>query len=101
MALPIDSTPAILSIYGSLRYSVGHTLYCMGFYRTALAWGPVGARLGFLILPPTVYGTLAPPSMLPRACGAMDNASAYGAEDSRFESWQARTRFLNWSKFRL
>ena len=27
-------------------------------------------------------------------CGAMDNASAYGAEDSRFESWQGRT-FLN------
>ena len=25
-----------------------------------------------------------------RACGAMDNASAYGAEDSRFESWHAR-----------
>ena len=24
-------------------------------------------------------------------CGAMDNASAYGAEDSRFESWQGRT----------
>ena len=23
-------------------------------------------------------------------CGAMDNASAYGAEDSRFESWQVR-----------
>jgi hypothetical protein len=22
------------------------------------------------------------------ACGAMDNASAYGAEDSKFESWQ-------------
>ena len=28
-----------------------------------------------------------------RACGAMDNASDYGSEDSRFESWQAR-RFL-------
>ena len=26
-----------------------------------------------------------------RACGAMDNASAYGAEDSRFESWHAQT----------
>ena len=25
-----------------------------------------------------------------RPCGAMDNASAYGAEDSRFESWQGR-----------
>ena len=25
-----------------------------------------------------------------RACGAMDNASDYGSEDSRFESWQAR-----------
>ena len=24
------------------------------------------------------------------SCGAMDNASAYGAEDSRFESWQDR-----------
>ena len=24
------------------------------------------------------------------ACGAMDNASDYGSEDSRFESWQAR-----------
>ena len=28
-----------------------------------------------------------------RACGAMDNASDYGSEDARFESWQAR-RFL-------
>ena len=27
---------------------------------------------------------------IPRSCGAMDNASAYGAEDSRFESWQDR-----------
>ena len=27
-------------------------------------------------------------------CGAMDNASAYGAEDSRFESWQGRIYFL-------
>ena len=25
-----------------------------------------------------------------RASGAMDNASAYGAEDSRFDSWLAR-----------
>ncbi len=24
------------------------------------------------------------------SCGATDNASAYGAEDSRFESWQDR-----------
>ena len=23
-------------------------------------------------------------------CGAMDNASDYGSEDSRFESWQVR-----------
>ena len=23
-------------------------------------------------------------------CGAMDNASDYGSEDSRFESWQGR-----------
>ena len=28
-------------------------------------------------------------------CGAMDNASAYGAEDSRFESWQVRYIFAN------
>ena len=27
------------------------------------------------------------------ACGATDNASDYGSEDSRFESWQARTHF--------
>ena len=27
------------------------------------------------------------------ACGAMDNASDYGSEDSRFESWQARRLF--------
>ena len=27
------------------------------------------------------------------ACGATDNASDYGSEDSRFESWQARTNF--------
>ena len=25
--------------------------------------------------------------------GAMDNASAYGAEDSRFESWRGRNYF--------
>ena len=24
------------------------------------------------------------------ACGAMDNASDYGSEESRFESWQAQ-----------
>ena len=29
-----------------------------------------------------------------RPCGAMDNASAYGAEDSRFESWQDRIFFF-------
>ena len=27
------------------------------------------------------------------ACGATDNASDYGSEDSRFESWQARMFF--------
>ena len=27
-------------------------------------------------------------------CGATDNASAYGAEDSRFESWQVRNFFI-------
>ena len=29
------------------------------------------------------------------ACGAMDNASDYGSEDSRFESWQARNVLLS------
>ena len=29
-----------------------------------------------------------------RACGAMDNASDYGSEDSRFDSWQARITFI-------
>ncbi len=29
------------------------------------------------------------------ACGAMDNASDYGSEDSRFESWQARMIFFS------
>ena len=33
--------------------------------------------------------------MSARPCGAMDNASAYGAEDSRFESWQGRTFFFS------
>ena len=28
-----------------------------------------------------------------RPCGAMDNASDYGSEDSRFESWQGRFFF--------
>ena len=28
---------------------------------------------------------------LSRPCGAMDNASDYGSEDSRFESWQGRS----------
>ena len=27
-------------------------------------------------------------------CGAMDNASDYGSEDSRFESWQVRMFFF-------
>ena len=33
-------------------------------------------------------------------CGAMDNASDYGSEDSRFESWQVRMSFyafIPWS----
>ena len=34
------------------------------------------------------------PCYTTRSCGAMDNASAYGAEDSRFESWQDRYIFL-------
>ena len=29
-----------------------------------------------------------------RASGAMDNASDYGSEDSRFDSWLARKPFL-------
>ena len=37
----------------------------------------------------SVLGTL----FCVRARGAMDNASAYGAEDSRFESWRARYFF--------
>ena len=32
------------------------------------------------------------------ACGAMDNASDYGSEDSRFESWQARSPILRVQK---
>ena len=28
------------------------------------------------------------------ACGAMDNASDYGSEDSRFESWQAQKEYF-------
>ena len=31
---------------------------------------------------------------LSRVCGAMDNASAYGAEDSRFDPWQTRLMFF-------
>ena len=30
------------------------------------------------------------PVVATRSCGAMDNASDYGSEDSRFESWQDR-----------
>ena len=30
-------------------------------------------------------------------CGATDNASDYGSEDSRFESWQGRFFFLSFS----
>ena len=37
----------------------------------------------------TVRGNVTIPNTR-RARGAMDNASAYGAEDSRFESWRAR-----------
>ena len=32
-----------------------------------------------------------------RVCGAMDNASAYGAEDSRFDPWQTRDSWNNLS----
>ena len=35
------------------------------------------------------------------ARGAMDNASDYGSEDSRFESWRARKAFLVASKFSI
>ena len=28
--------------------------------------------------------------VIDRPCGAMDNASAYGAEDSKFDPWQTR-----------
>ena len=41
-----------------------------------------------------VYGVFAQ-----RARGAMDNASAYGAEDSRFESWRARYIYFSYKKF--
>ena len=34
-----------------------------------------------------------------RACGATDNASDYGSEDSRFESWQARNIFTSFKVF--
>ena len=34
-----------------------------------------------------------------RACGATDNASDYGSEDSRFESWQARNIFTSFFSF--
>ena len=34
-----------------------------------------------------------------RTRGAMDNASAYGAEDSRFESWRVRYFFLEFIYF--
>ena len=34
-------------------------------------------------------------------CGAMDNASAYGAEDSRFESWQDRIFFFNLPSYEI
>ena len=33
-------------------------------------------------------------SFLNWTCGAMDNASDYGSEDSRFESWQVRKFFI-------
>ena len=36
-----------------------------------------------------------------RACGAMDNASDYGSEDSRFESWQAREQILKVHRKRI
>ena len=29
-----------------------------------------------------------------RSCGAMDNASDYGSEDSRFDSWQDRREYF-------
>ena len=36
-----------------------------------------------------------------RVCGAMDNASAYGAEDSRFDPWQTRIISFKRSFFQL
>jgi hypothetical protein len=40
------------------------------------------------------YGILRKCSSLQGSCGAMDNASDYGSEDSRFDSWQDRRFFL-------
>ena len=42
----------------------------------------------------TKYKSLLLACLIHWACGAMDNASAYGAEDSRFESWQAQIFFF-------
>ena len=49
--------------------------------------------IGSLIL------TLRTPSSK-RTCGAMDNASDYGSEDSRFESWQVQYFFLSNNLYR-
>ena len=42
-----------------------------------------------------------PPSVLARARGAMDNASDYGSEDSRFESWRARNYLFEFNQMLL
>ena len=36
-----------------------------------------------------------------RVCGAMDNASAYGAEDSRFDPWQTRHTIKSYHAFQI
>ena len=53
---------------------------------------PIAAILGDVPSPrtPCFFFSFCYSNTYLRPCGAMDNASAYGAEDSRFESWQAR-----------
>ena len=51
---------------------------------------PIVCLLNTPLVSPGYKLPLTPPTSK-WTCGAMDNASAYGAEDSRFESWQVRT----------
>ena len=73
------ATPVRIRVTASFAHG-----WIVGVKPGKLLWPCVGKHADCLPVPP-----------LPcRASGAMDNASDYGSEDSRFDSWLARRHVL-------